>query len=253
MSRYTVEGFHFDDAVMAAKAEKEAAKVQYIRSRMTMNQPQSVYSIYIKLIDNHVFSTPVGYSFLEELYLSLLGSGTYREEDLPKLLMRSEQDVTKSREANQTQHTKPEEMQKAEPADAQAISANETQIIKANETQIIEANETQLIKANETQIIEAVRKRTENITSTSKTQVRNIREMYRDKLRTYKLVIAVLAAVIVGLLAMVYFSDTSPFLDAEAKVLDQYAAWQEELTQKEQQLNAREQLLEERERLLTEP
>ena len=100
---------------------------------------------------------------------------------------------------------------------------------------------------DEARIIEAVRKRTKSLNDTSKTQVRNIREMYRDKLKTYKMVIGALVLCIIGMLAMVYFSDASPLRDAEQQVLDKYAAWQETLQEKEAELAAWEQELEERE------
>ena len=103
----------------------------------------------------------------------------------------------------------------------------------------------------EERIAEAVRNRTKTLNDTSKTQVRNIREMYRDKLKTYKMVIAVLSLCIIGMLALVYFSDASPLRDAEKQVLDKYAAWQETLQEKEVFLQTWEKELEERENRLS--
>ena len=216
MSRKTIEGFYFDDAANAAKAEKEAETIRYIRSRTNFAKAEAVYAVYTKLIDNNVFSTEVGYSFLAELYHLLQDSGVYQENELPKIYISSK--------------TAEKPIQKTmESADTEELSAEE-----------------------EARIVEAVHKRTRSLQDSSKTQVRNIREMYRDKLRNYKIVIGVLAAVIIGMIAMVYFSDSSPLMNAEQKVLDKYAAWQEELQLQEQELKDWEAELQEREKQLSE-
>ena len=74
--------------------------------------------------------------------------------------------------------------------------------------------------------------------------------MYRDKLKTYKMVITVLVLCIVGMLAMVYFSDASPLRDAEQQVLDKYAAWQETLREQEMSLQTKQSELKEKESAL---
>ncbi len=221
MSRQTIEGFYFDDAAVAATAAKESETVKYIRSKTNFERIDAVYAIYTKLIDNNVFSTAVGYSFLAELYRILSESGRYSEPDLPKIYI--------------------------------SVKQNGTQKVSASSADITDRlSEEELSAEEEARIVEAVHKRTQSLKDTSRTQVRNIREMYRDKQRNYKIVIAVLAAVIIGMLAMVYFSDSSPLLDAEQQVLDKYSAWQEELQLQEQELKAWEADLLEREQRLSE-
>lgn len=212
MGKQTVDGFYYEDAAMAAKAEKEAETVRYIRSKTNFARVDAVYGIYAKLIENNVFSTEVGYAFLTELYRVLQESGAYKEDDLPKVY------ISKGRMSG-------------------TVAASE----------VHEDVEESMNDEDEARIIEAVRKRTKSLNDTSKTQVRNIREMYRDKLKTYKMVIGALVLCIIGMLAMVYFSDASPLRDAEQQVLDKYAAWQETLQEKEAELAAWEQELEERE------
>lgn len=219
MSRQTIEGFYFDDAAVAAIAAKEAETVRYIRSKTNLGRLDAVYAVYTKLIDNNVFSTEVGYAFLAELYRILSESGAYQE--LPKIYIGGNN-----------------------------VSVQKTTASSADITDRL--SEDELSAEEEARIVEAVHKRTQNLKDTSRTQVRNIREMYRDKLRNYKIVITVLAAVIIGLLAMVYFSDSSPLLDAEQQVLDKYSAWQEELQLQEQELKDWEAELLEREQKLSE-
>ncbi len=208
MNKQTVDGFYFEDAVMAERAEKEAQTVSYIRSKTNFLRADAVYGIYVKLIENNVFSTEVGYAFLNDLYRILRESGAYEERKLPKVYIGTR-------------------MQ------GQQDDATED-----------------LSEDDEARIIEAVRKRTKTLDDSSRTKVRNIREMYQDKLKTYKMVIAVLALCIVGMLAMVYFSDASPLRDAEQQVLDKYAAWQETLQEQEAGLQKKQSELNEREAAL---
>lgn len=208
MDNHTVNGFYFEDAAMAAKAEKEAETVRYIRSKTNLARVDAVYGIYTKLIENNVFSTEVGYSFLMELYWILQESGTYNASDLPKVYI-SKGHVSESKTVPDKQSDEAE----------------------------------MLSDEDEARIVEAVRKRTKSLNDTSKTQVRNIREMYKDKLKTYKMVIWVLVLCIIGMLALVYFSDASPLRDAEQQVLDKYATWQETLQEKEESLREKEAAL----------
>jgi len=228
VDKQTVDGFYFEDAAMAAKAEKEAETVRYIRSKTNFTRVDAVYGIYTKLIENNVFSTEVGYAFLTELYRILQESGAYKESELPKVYISKGRSSSVSETGNER------------------IVENKT----GNKNRAKVDEEDLLSDEDEARIVEAVRKRTKSLSDTSKTQVRNIREMYRDKLKTYKMVIAVLVLCIVGMLAMVYFSDASPLRDAEQQVLDKYAAWQEMLQEQEMSLQTKQSELKEKESAL---
>ena len=221
MDKQTVDGFYFEDAAMAAKAEKEAETVRYIRSKTNFARVDAVYGIYAKLIENNVFSTEVGYAFLTELYQILQESGAYKASELPKVY------ISKGRSSS-------------------VLETGNERIVKdktGNKNRAEVDEEDLLSDEDEARIVEAVRKRTKSLNDTSKTQVRNIREMYRDKLKTYKLVIGTLVLCIVGMLAMIYFSDGSPLRDAEQQVLDKYATWQESLQEQEAELQKKQAAL----------
>ena len=223
MSKQTVDGFYFEDAARAAQAEKEAQTISYIRSKTNLSNAGAVHAIYKKLIENNVFSTEVGYAFLAELYRILQASGMYNDSELPRIY------ISKGRVARDEQLSGTAQSQTADGQNA---------------------DEEVLSEEDEARIIEAVRKRTKSLNDTSKTQVRNIRAMYRDKLKTYKMVIAALVLCIIGMLAMVYFSDASPLRDAEQQVLDKYAAWQETLREQEMSLQTKQSELKEKESAL---
>lgn len=68
--------------------------------------------------------------------------------------------------------------------------------------------------------------------------------LYQQKLKNARIVIGVLAAVIITLFLITAFGPNSPFVDAEIKVQNKYAAWEQELTQRENELIEREKALE---------
>lgn len=62
-----IEGFRFTDSKIVAQAKREAEGIQYIRKNTDMENPEIVWQLYQKLIDEKLFETPVGISFLKEL------------------------------------------------------------------------------------------------------------------------------------------------------------------------------------------
>ena len=67
LSDFIVEGYLIADAEQLEDAKKEREGVEYVRSRIDMNNPASVLKIYNKIIDQNMFKTQVGISFLREL------------------------------------------------------------------------------------------------------------------------------------------------------------------------------------------
>ncbi len=64
---YKVDGFEFNRADMAEQAKKEVEGVKYIKEHTRMDQPDMVLKVYNQLVEEHIFSTPVGLSYLREL------------------------------------------------------------------------------------------------------------------------------------------------------------------------------------------
>lgn len=66
-------GFVFPDKAMADQAAKEVDAVEYLRSRLEDAEPDIVYQMYQQIVQQNLFSTPVGYSYLKQLrdYLTL--------------------------------------------------------------------------------------------------------------------------------------------------------------------------------------
>ena len=64
---YEVAGFSFAEEEVAKRAKKEAEGVSFIKAKIDMEQPKKVLQIYNRTIEEKVFKTPVGISYLYEL------------------------------------------------------------------------------------------------------------------------------------------------------------------------------------------
>ncbi len=62
-----VGGYQFNSKADADKARDEQKKIAYIEAHMNMDNPESVLTIYEKMLSNRIFATPVGLDFLKEI------------------------------------------------------------------------------------------------------------------------------------------------------------------------------------------
>lgn len=62
-----VEGFLFNDEKAAEKAQKEAEAARYIKSKTDRSNPDMVLALYHKVLEQDMFETPVGYTFLADM------------------------------------------------------------------------------------------------------------------------------------------------------------------------------------------
>ncbi len=62
-----IDGFVFTQEIAAKKARKEAEGIQYVKSKVDMENPQMVLQMYQKLLKERVFETPVGLAYMKEL------------------------------------------------------------------------------------------------------------------------------------------------------------------------------------------
>lgn len=77
-----VNGFSFANEAEAAQAEKEADGVKYIKEKTDMDHPEMVLHIYNKMIQQSLFETAVGFSYLKDLQEYLQSIPFIRKEDI---------------------------------------------------------------------------------------------------------------------------------------------------------------------------
>ena len=71
----SISAFSFEDEEAYKKALKELEGIKYIKERLSLDDPKRVISIYNKIIEDKMFETPVGLSFMYELGEILMSAG----------------------------------------------------------------------------------------------------------------------------------------------------------------------------------
>lgn len=80
---WTINGFQFGTEKDAKQAKGEALKIQKLEQKMDYGNPQMVFMVYKKAIENRIFKTPVGYEYLKKLQKTLQENPLLREEIPP--------------------------------------------------------------------------------------------------------------------------------------------------------------------------
>lgn len=79
---YKVEGYEFETKEQAEQAAEEARKIQYLKSKTDLKNPDMVLSLYNKLVLREEFVTPVGRNFLRSLQEYLHAVPYIKREDI---------------------------------------------------------------------------------------------------------------------------------------------------------------------------
>lgn len=66
-SNLIVEGYKFNSTTDAEAAKDEVKKISYIESHINYENPESVLTIYEKVIKNRIFVTPIGFDYLKKV------------------------------------------------------------------------------------------------------------------------------------------------------------------------------------------
>lgn len=82
---YKVDGFVFEDEVTAELAKKEEEGIRFIKERTALDNPEVVFKLYKKLLEQKLFVTPVGVRFMLELQNVLLTSSFIAREEIPPI------------------------------------------------------------------------------------------------------------------------------------------------------------------------
>lgn len=81
--------FCFEDKETYELAQKEAQFIDAMRNKYNLSDGKNALKIYLKAVEEKVFSTIVGYSFLNELRLTILKMGKIPEKKLPVIPVKS--------------------------------------------------------------------------------------------------------------------------------------------------------------------
>ena len=114
--KYVVDGYSFKTHEEAAIAVNEIEGIEYLRKRTNFKNPQSVLSVYDKIIDKELFKTPIGYGFLRELQQILYNAADIEPDSIRNIPVAAA-DEKKSRKSKDKKNKKlylmPEEIGRA--------------------------------------------------------------------------------------------------------------------------------------------
>ena len=203
MARYNIGGYIFDDENKAKEAAKELKAVEYILGQIRDSDEKAVLTVYKKLLNQRMFSTEIGMSFLSQLRQNLLDSEVFTPEDIPPVYSLEEppKDVTPEEKTEDTNSSSDEKVSKAkkEKADKKVVAkvTNDSSEIK------------RLKAINKVLLI---------------------------------LCIALLLCVL-GMFYVSTTINSPTILDYEEKLIDKYSSWEQDLTEREEAIREKEQEL----------
>lgn len=219
MAKYNIGGYIFNDENSARKAAKELKAVEYVLGQIKTADEKGVLQVYKKLLDQRLFSTEIGMSFLNQLRQNLVASEVFDEADIPPVYSL---DLPEPEPEPQVTVEQKEEPPKA--------TAKEAQKEKPSKKQTKQKKQ----KAEK---------------SKGELKDSDIGELKRLRLINKLLMVLVFTLIlIVG--GMFYVSTTinSPtILNYKESITDEYASWKEQLEAREKELDKREAELDERE------
>lgn len=201
MAKYNIGGYIFDDENKAKKAAKELKAVEYILGQIKDSDENAVLTVYKKLLNQRMFSTEIGMSFLAQLRQNLLDSEVFTPEDIPPVYSLEEppKDVTPEEKTEDTNSSSDEKVSKAkkEKADKKVVAkvTNDSSEIK------------RLKAINKVLLI---------------------------------LCIALLLCVL-GMFYVSTTINSPTILDYEEKLIDKYSSWEQDLTEREEAIREKEQ------------
>ncbi len=185
---FIVDGFRFMDEEEAEQAKKEREGIKYIKGKTDKDYPEMVLQIYNKMVEEDLFETAVGYSYLKELQDYLILMPIIENEDIAAIPVK---------------HPKLEAGIRKE-----RIRQREQQ--KVMETKLKEAKNT------------------------------NDKGKIRQKYKTSLLFNLIFAICIVLMFIINMTSQMPTVLNYKSKIIDEYAAWEQELTEREQAVREKE-------------
>lgn len=78
-----VEGYRFATVADAETARMELKKIENLEQRLDYRRPQNVLLVYNRAVENRVFLTPIGFSYLQKMQRELLKWGVPAEKIKP--------------------------------------------------------------------------------------------------------------------------------------------------------------------------
>ena len=80
-----VEGFCFEDAETAKQAMQEYTYIGKMQDKVSKLNPEALKAFYHKLLDKHIFTTQVGYTYLYEIRSTLVEQLGFADDEIERI------------------------------------------------------------------------------------------------------------------------------------------------------------------------
>ena len=228
MAKYNIGGYIFNDENSARKAAKELKAVEYILGQIRAADEQEVLKMYKKILNQKLFSTEIGMSFLNQLRQNLVASDAFEEADIPPVYsLDSPEEEPKAPE-------KSEDVQLA-PKPETVAAVEEKKPVKEKPPK------------EKSKKLSKLRKEKSDKKSTELTDEAGVIKKLR---MVNSFLIVCVFTLLLCVLGMFYVSTTinSPtILNYKETITDEFSSWKQQLDEREKELNAREAELDARE------
>lgn len=87
---YQVDAFTFQNKEEYERAVREEQVVSTLRRKFSRSDVKTVWKVYVKSVEENVFTTAVGYGFLLELRQIITASGKIPENKIPAIPVRND-------------------------------------------------------------------------------------------------------------------------------------------------------------------
>lgn len=233
---YNVAGFLFEDEATAELAKKEEEGIRFIKERTALDNPEVVYKLYTKLLEEKLFVTPIGVWFMMELQEILLNSLQVSCDEIPPIPVSSMVLKAEAHEGEQAVNDVNEEMDTAvETGTAVENDASMKHDVKAEKENAKDKGTVEKTKR-------ADRKKN------AKKKVERADDGYKKPFYVAVFFAVVFALSVVGMFVITEMSGNNVnIINYRNEILDEYSTWEAQLKEKEAELEEWEEELEARE------
>ncbi len=244
---FEVAGYYFEKEEDAKIAQKEVEGVKYIRSNTDMNNAKLLMKLYLQMIEQGVFVSPVGIQFMKEVQSLLLQSDEIPKESIPEVpsltivsatQAQLQAAVQKERELHFKVETTDGVQINQDAKNKQTMASERSQNGNNLDVFLSEAEEEYIQKERD------AKRRAEE----KESQARQLELTYRKRFHVATFFAAVFFAIIVGMFGITYMNGNSVTIyNYEQKIVEKYETWEKDLNEREDKLKERELKLKEQE------
>lgn len=234
-----LDGFHFDTAEEYEKALKEKQVIAYLLRQVDISDPEKALRVYQQCLSQRLFSTAIGFDFLQKLESSLLETPGIDPADVPPIPADMQAAGSPADTADRENPAGPERTEGQGGGPVSEIFAGQGGISGQNAQT---AGQVTAGQGTDEQTADpaAGEKGDGSSDRASVRKARALAEKYRRRAGNRLIIIIILLFVVAAMFIISLSSDLPTIVNYKTKIINQYSSWEDELNQREKDLDQRE-------------